>query len=406
MLTDIVIRRLKPGDVATKHTDERGMQLLMTPAGNKLWRLQYRFGGKQKLLTLGAYPDVSLADARQRRDDARKQVANGVDPGAARKAARLAQRIAMENSFESVAKAWHGNWKNDKTDRHASQVLRRLEADVFPTIGMRPVSDIKARDLILMAQDIQKRGALDVGRRALETCGQILRFSVAHGLAERNPAADIRPSDVLKARRKENFARVDAKELPELLRHIDAYQGTPATRIAIKLLANTFVRTSELILARWSEFDLDAKRWDIPADRMKMRTPHIVPLSAQTVTLLHTLHLVSGRREFLFPGERNPRGPMSNNTILVALKRMGYAGRMTGHGFRGVASTILHEQGYAHQHIELQLAHAPRDAVSASYNHALYLQQRTAMMQDWSDYLERAIRGHRDALPTMNRPGF
>lgn len=396
MLTDTAIRRIKPGAAPVKHTDEKGMHLLVTPAGGKLWRMQYRFAGKQKLLALGAYPEVSLADARQRRDKAREQIAKGEDPGEAKKAAKQAQRVAMENSFEAVARAWHANWKGDpdnggKTERHAAQVLRRLEADVFPAIGARPVSGIKAKELITLAKDIQQRGALDVGRRALETCGQILRFAVAHDLAERNPAADIQPGDVLQARKKSNYARVDAKELPELLRHIEAYQGTPVTRIAIKVLAHTFVRTTELIEARWSEFDLDAGRWDIPAERMKMRTPHIVPLSTQVVTLLRTLQLVSGKRELLFPGERDHAKPMSNNTILKALERMGYKGQMTGHGFRGVASTILHEQGYDHEHIELQLAHAPRNEVSASYNHALYLQPRAKMMQEWSDYLDRAV---------------
>jgi len=210
-----------------------------------------------------------------------------------------------------------------------------------------------------------------------------------------NPASEIRPADVLKPIHKTNLARIDAKELPALLKRIEVYQGTHVTRLAMKLMTFTFVRTSELIGARWEEFDIEAARWNIPAERMKMRTPHIVPLATQTIELLETLRTLSGESEWLFPGDRNPKKPMSNNTILKGLERMGYKGRMTGHGFRGLASTILHEQGYAHEHIELQLAHAPRNAVSAAYNHALYLEPRAKMMQDWADILEQTQRGEK-----------
>jgi integrase len=223
--------------------------------------------------------------------------------------------------------------------------------------------------------------------------GQVFRYSIAHGYSKRNPSSEIRPSDILKSTRKVNYARVDARELPALLRNIEVYQGTHVTRLAIKLIALTFVRTSELIGANWTEFDLEAGRWDIPAERMKMRTPHIVPLTSQALEVLDTLRTLTGESEWLFPGDRSASKPMSNNTILKALERMGYKGRMTGHGFRGLASTILHEQGYAHDHIELQLAHAPRNAVSAAYNHALYLEPRAKMMQDWADFLERTQRG-------------
>ncbi|HZY71928.1 MAG TPA: site-specific integrase [Edaphobacter sp.] len=240
---------------------------------------------------------------------------------------------------------------------------------------------------------IEQRGAFDIAKRALETVGQVFRYAIAHGYCKRNPAADFKPADVLKSAPKANYARIDAKDLPGLLRAIEVYQGTPVTRLAIKLMAMTFVRTSELIGARWSEFDLEVKRWDIPAERMKMRTPHIVPLSSQAIEVLELLRPLTGKEDFLFPGDRDPKKLMSNNTILKTLERMGYKGRMTGHGFRGVASTILHEQGFDHQHIELQLAHAPRNAVSAAYNHAPYLKQRAEMMQSWSDYLETQQRG-------------
>jgi integrase len=245
-----------------------------------------------------------------------------------------------------------------------------------------------------MVKAIEKRGALDIAKRCHQMAGQIFRYAIAHGLAERNPASDIKPSDVLASRRKTNYARVDSKELPALLRAIEAYQGTPVTRLAIKLLALTFVRTSELIDAKWDEFDLQAGQWRIPAERMKMRTEHIVPLSLQAIQILQILHGITGHSELLFPGERDHAKPLSNNTILKALERMGYKGRMTGHGFRGLASTILHEQGFDHAHIELQLAHQERNAVSAAYNHATYIKQRAKMMQWWASYLDQQLSGN------------
>jgi integrase len=244
-----------------------------------------------------------------------------------------------------------------------------------------------------MVQAVEKRGARDIAKRSLETTGQIFRYAIAHGYASRNPATEIRPSDILKTSQRVNYARIDAKELPNLLRQIEVYPGTHVTRLAIKLMAMTFVRTTELIEAKWSEFDLAARRWDIPAERMKMRTPHIVSLSRQAIEVLEMLKELTGNTEWVFPGDRNAKKPMSNNTILKGLERMGYKGKMTGHGFRGLASTILHEQGYAHEHIELQLAHAPRNAVSAAYNHALYLGPRAKMMQEWSNFLEVTQRG-------------
>jgi integrase len=268
-----------------------------------------------------------------------------------------------------------------------------METDILPCLGARPIAEIEAPELVAMANAIQERGARDIAKRALETVGQVFRYGIAHGYSKRNPAAEIRPSDILKSTRKVNYARVDARELPALLRNIEVYQGTHVTRLAMKLMALTFVRTSELIGAKWTEFDLEAGRWNIPAERMKMRTPHIVPLPRQAVEVLGTLGTLTGASEWLFPGDRNASKPMSNNTILKALERMGYKGRMTGHGFRGLASTILHEQGYNHDHIELQLAHAPRNAVSAAYNHALYLEPRAKMMQEWADFLEQTQRG-------------
>ena len=393
-LSDTGIKKAKATDKLQKLSDGGGLQLHIAPTGGKLWRWAYRFGGKQKTLALGAYPSVSLADAREARDNARKLLAAGTDPMEQKKANKLARRAASEHSFESVARQWFEHWKGPKNARHAGYVLARLEADVFPAIGARPVAEILAPELVKMVKAIEARGALDIAKRCLQMCGQVFRYAIAHGVggATRNPATDIKPNDVLTPRKKENYARIDARELPDLLRKIEGYQGSPTTRLAMKLMALTFVRTGELIGARWDEFDLEAGRWDIPASRMKMKTPHVVPLSTQAIEVLQVLHVVSGGKALLFPGERDHDKPMSNNTILGALDRMGYKGRMTGHGFRGVASTMLHEQGFDHAHIELQLAHMERDATSAAYNHALYLKQRARMMQAWGDYLEGLTR--------------
>lgn len=276
---------------------------------------------------------------------------------------------------------------------HVDATRRRLERNVFPLLGTRPVDKIEAPELVAMVKAIEARGVGDLAKRALETTGQIFRYAIAHGYCKRNPAADIRPADILRPTRKVNLARVGAAELPELLRAIEVYRGKVVTRLATKLLALTFVRTNELIGARWEEFDIARRRWNIPAERMKMKTAHIVPLATQTIEMIELLRSVTGGGELLFPGDVDHRKTMSNNTILFALKRMGYGGVMTGHGFRGLASTLLHEQGWPHDHIELQLAHAPRNAVSAAYNHALYLEPRAKMMQGWADYLEQTQRG-------------
>lgn len=391
-LTDTEIRKTKPAAKPLKLSDGKGLYLLVNPTGSKLWRWKYRVDGKEKLMTLGAYPDLSLAQARMRHEDERRLLLTGTDPMAQRKADKHARQLAADNSFATVAALWWASWKAARSERHAEYVLRRLNDDVFPAIGARPIAEIEAPELVRMVKVIESRGALDIAKRALQTTGQVFRYAIAHGLATRNPAADIKPGDVLASRKRENYARLDAKELPELLRRIDAYQGTPTTRLAMKLMTMTFVRTSELIGARWEEFDLTAGRWNLPAERMKMKTPHVVPLSVQAVEVLRTLALLTGGRELLFPGERDHARPMSNNTILKALERMGYKYRMTGHGFRGIASTLLHEMNFEHAHIEIQLAHQERNAVSASYNHATYLPQRSNMMQSWSDYLSNCTK--------------
>jgi len=392
-LTDTGIKKAKATEKSYRMSDGGGLYLFVTPAGGKIWRWKYRHEGAEKLMTFGKYPDVSLALARERHAEARKLLSGGIDPMVERKAMKTAEKSAIEDSFQSVSTLWLEHWKEGKSPRHADYVARRVETDIIPCLGARPIAEIEAPEVVAMAKAIEQRGARDIAKRALETTGQIFRFAIAHGYAKRNPASEIKPSDILKTSPKINYARIDAKELPTLLRAIEVYQGKHITRLALKLMAMTFVRTSELIGARWSEFDLKERRWNIPAERMKMRTPHIVPLAKQVLEILEILRTLTGTSEWLFPGDRSDKKPISNNTILKSLERMGFKGRMTGHGFRGLASTILHEKGYAHEHIELQLAHSPRNAVSAAYNHALYLEPRGRMMQDWADYLEQSQRG-------------
>lgn len=394
-LTDTACKKATcpEGRPSVRLADEKALYLEVTAAGGKYWRWKYRHSGKEKRLALGVYPDVSLAQAREARDDARKALKNGTDPGQLKREAKLASAFEQANTFEAVARLWWEHWRDGKSERHAAYAIKRLEVDAFPLLGSRPIASLTAKDLTRMAKAVQERGAIDLAHRVLQMTGQVMRYAVAHDLIERNPATDVKPSDTLKSRRKENYARLDEKELPELLRKIEAYQGGPYTRLAMQLMVLTFVRTTELIAARWAEFDLQAAEWRIPPERMKMKTPHIVPLSPQAVEVVKVLHTLSRGRVLLFPGERDHDKPMSNNTILKALERMGYKGRMTGHGFRGVASTILHEQGYAHHAIELQLAHQERNEVSAAYNHALYLKERRVMMCEWANHLDKLRRG-------------
>lgn len=385
MLTDIQVRSAKPAERSRKLFDSRGLYLHVMPNGSRYWRFDYSFEGKRKTLAFGTYPDVPLAKARAAHQEAREKLVQGVDPIAERQKEEVVR-------FESAARAWYDRWKTGRNERHAMYVIRRLEADVFPRIGSRHLQGLTASSFRDVAQRIERRGAADIAKRVLQTCSQVMRYAVAHDLVRHNPVAEIKPSDILRPHKRRNYPRVGDNELPALLKAIDGYVGNEHTRLALQLMSLTFVRTSELIGARWAEFDLAGGRWNIPAERMKMKTPHVVPLSRQATVILERLKEISFDRELVFPGDLNPAKPMSNNTILFALYRLGYRGRMSGHGFRGVASTILHEQGWPHDHIELQLAHQERNAVSAAYNHAVHLESRTKLMQAWADYLEKVRR--------------
>lgn len=393
-LTDAAIRAARPADKPRKLFDGEGLYLEVAPSGGKWWRLKYRWAGREKRLSLGTYPDVPLLEARRRRDDARRALAAGADPSAQRKTEKLAAGAAAGNTFEAAARAWHASWQRTRSQKHAAQVMRRMELDLFPRLGALPVTSIKAPDIVAAAKAVEKRGAHDLARRAIQIAGQVFRYAIGHGLAEHNPARDIEPGDVLQPVAEQNYARVAPDRLPQLLRDINAYHGHTRTRLALHLMALTFLRTSELIGGRWDEIDLDgaAPRWLVPGRRMKMGTPHVVPLSRQAVQVLRALQRAGTGDVLLFPGNIDHEKPLSNNALLFALYRMGYKGEMTGHGFRGVASTALHEMEFEHAHIELQLAHQKRDRTSAAYNHALYLPQRTLMMQAWADHLD-AVRG-------------
>ncbi len=401
MLTDSKLKNAKPGARPYKLVDGQGLHALVQTSGSILWQQRYRYEGKERTASHGSYPLVSLLEARKKRDELKKLLLEGLDPAKVKRQRSADGKFSLGDTFKEIADTWHKQWSEVRSPRHAAYVQRRLEGDVFPVIGDLPIASLRPLDIVKVIKAIESRGAVDIAKRAYQTIGAICRYAVAHGLIDRDPTRDVKPSDILISRRSTNYARVDARELPELLRAVEAYQGTPTTRLALKLMALTFVRTSELIAAKWVEFDFEEATWRIPPERMKMRTTHIVCLSRQAIETLRTLQMVSGDSELLFPGDRNRRKSISNNTLLKALERMGFKGRMTGHGFRGLASTVLHEQGFDHAHIEAQLAHQERNRVSASYNHALYLKQRAQMMQWWADYLDQAM--GRNVVPLKRR---
>ncbi len=401
-LTDRAIRNAKPSTKPQRLFDAGGLYLEIAPTGGRWWRFKYRFQGKEKRLSMGVYPDVGLADARARRDAARKLLANGVDPGERRKSDKRAAIARTEGSFEAVAREWYGKQVHTWVEHHARDVLRRLEGNLFPEIGAIPINEITAPALLAAVRKIEARGAHDLAHRVLGVASQVFRYGVAAGLCERDPAPDLRGA--LTPHKSRNQAAVSPEELPELLRKINGYTeiGDRLTALALRLLALTFVRTGELIGATWNEFDLDGATWIIPAARMKMRTEHVVPLSQQATAVLRELQVLGGGSRYVFPG-RNPDKPISNNTMLFALYRLGYKGKMTGHGFRAVASTLLNESGFPADVIERQLAHCERDEVRGAYNRAEYLPQRRAMVQQWADMLDALAQGAK-VIPLQRKP--
>lgn len=388
-LTDIQVLKAKPQTKDMKLFDGGGLFLLVTPTGGKLWRFKYRFEGKEKTLYLGSYPEIPLADARQRRLDARKLLANGIDPAAAKKE-QAAERARQEITFETVARDWYGKQLAAWSKGHADTVISRLERDVFPVIGDTPISRIKTGEILAILRKVEARGALDTALRIKIIFGQIFRYAVVTGLIDTDVSAPIRPRDCLEKRQVRHHAAItDPKKLAPLLRAIDDYQGSFTIKCALKLAPLVFVRPGELQKAEWSEIDLETAQWNIPATKMKMKEPHLVPLSQQALDVLKTLQPLTGSGKYLFPGRTSAR-PMSNNTINAALRYMGFDKEtMTGHGFRAMARTILDEVLQVRpDFIEHQLAHAVRDPNGRAYNRTAHLTERRKMMQLWADYLD------------------
>ena len=369
------------------------MFLLVNPNGSKWWRLKYRIDGKQKLLSLGVYPDVGLKDARARRDEARKQIADGIDPSHVRQAQKSAKSERAANSFEAIAREWYAKFSPKWAKSHASKILRRLAMDVFPWIGARPIAEINAPEVLSVLRRIEKRGAIETAHRARESCGQIFRYAIATGRAERDVAADLRGA-LQPVITKHHASITEPKAIGALLRDLAEYKGSPITKAALKLAPLVFLRPGELRHAEWTEINLDTAEWRIAADKMKAKVQHIVPLSKQAVEVLNEVRPITGEGRYAFPSARTPDRPMSENTVNAALRRLGYASdEMTGHGFRSMASTLLNENGWNRDAIERQLAHGERDAVRAAYNYAEFLPERREMMQWWADYLDKLALG-------------
>lgn len=375
------------GRAIRKLHDGGGLYLWVYADGSKFWRLRYWIDAKEKSLSFGAYPEITLKAARVKREAERKRLDDNLDPSAERKAKKLKSKIASTNSFEAVALEWYNKQLHTWVEHHAQDVKRRLESNIFPEIGRRAIGEIEAPELLAAVQKIERRGAYDLAHRVLQVCGQVFRYGVATGKCTRDIARDLRGA--LTPHVMKHQAAIKPEGLPELLRAIDGYdqQGDKQTKFALQLLAMTFVRTNELIGAEWVEFDLENQVWVIPASRMKMKSEHVVPLAKQALDILKELEAISGRSRFVFPG-RNPDKPISNNTLLFALYRLGYKGKMTGHGFRAVASTALNEMGFRPDVIERQLAHCERNEVRGAYNRAEYIKERCEMMQHWADYLD------------------
>ncbi len=384
-LTNTAIRNAKPRVKRYRLFDSQGLYIEVAPSGGKWWRLKYRILGREKRLSLGVYPEVSLKDARVNRDRARRLLSEGADPIEARKT----QSIADGASFEAVAREWFIKFAPGWSESHANRILRRLENDVFPWLGSRSIDQIDPPELLKVVRRIESRGALETAHRAIRNCGQVFRYAVATGRAERDPTTDL--SGALPPARSRHYPTItDPEAIGDLLRAIDGYQGSPITRAALRLAPLVFVRPGELRHAEWPDINLKSAEWRIPPEKMKNRRIHLVPLSRQAITILKELQPLTGHGQYLFPGRRSPRRPMSENTINAALRNLGYdKNQMTGHGFRSMASTLLNEQGCWHPDaIERQLAHVERNNVRAAYNYAEYLDERRRMMQAWADYLE------------------
>jgi integrase len=397
-LTDTTIRNAKSGEKAIRLYDERGLYLEISPAGGKWWRLKYRFDGKEKRISLGVYPDVSLKDARDRRDEARKLLANGIDPSENRKAAKSSRMERSANSFEVVAREWFAKYSQTWAKNHSYRTIRRFDRDIFPWIGGRPIAEINAPELLAVVRRIENRGALETAHRALANCGQVFRYAIATGRAERDPSGDLRGA--LPPVKGTHFAATtEPKRVGEILRALDGYEGTLTVRCALRLAPLVFVRPGELRNAQWADINFETAEWRYLVS--KTNTQHIVPLARQAIDILSELQPLTGSSRYVFPSARSFTRPMSDNAILAAMRRLGIEkDEMSGHGFRAVARTILDEVlGIRPDFIEHQLAHAVRDPNGRAYNRTAHLSERRKMMQQWADYLDKLKAGI-EIIPT------
>lgn len=384
-LTDVKLRTLtQPG----RHFDGGGLYLEVTAAGGRYWRMKYRHGGKEKRLAFGVYPEVTLRAARDRRDEARRVLDQGEDPGELRKAAKAQAAHEASNTLEAVARDWLTHQADSWEAVTLARIKAAFEADVFPQIGARPMAQIKPREVAAVVKAIEARGAGDMAARVLQRIRAVFRFAVVHERIDSNPMLDLQPGELLKPRQVQHRAALADRDLPVFLEKLAAYDGDVSTSAALRLLMLTAVRPGELRGARWDEIDMDAAEWRIPAERMKMRTPHVVPLSRQALDVLQLMQPLSGERELVFPSPYYPGKPLSENTLNSALARMGYKGLATAHGFRALFSTVANESGHSPDVIERQLAHAERNAVRAAYHRSTYLKDRAQLMQWWADYLD------------------
>jgi integrase len=386
-LNEMKIRNAKQQGRSYKLTDGNGLYLLVTEKGSKLWRLKYRFNSKEKLLSLGSYPQISLLDARKQRDEARSQIAHGIDPGAVRRAQKEAQLQETE-TFEAIAREWHTRFFSTWSEGYAGTLMSRLELYIFPWIGKRPIAEIKVPELLSVLRRIESRGTIDTAHRVRIICGQVFRYAVVTGRAERDPTTDLKGA-LPQPQKTHRAAITEPKQVGELLRSIDSYQGSFVVQCALKLAPLVFLRPGELRRGEWEEISFENAEWNIPGSKMKMKEPHLTPLSKQAIAILTELYKLTGTGRYMFPGRTSNR-PMSDNAILAALRNMGYAKEeMSGHGFRAMARTILDEVLLVRpDYIEHQLAHAVRDPNGRAYNRTAHLAERKKMMQQWADYLD------------------
>ncbi|HED2907817.1 TPA: tyrosine-type recombinase/integrase, partial [Klebsiella pneumoniae] len=381
----------KPREKAYQLADGAGLYPEVVPSGSRYWRMKYRFNGKEKRLAFGVYPAVSLAQARALRDEAKKKLAEGIDPSFAKKEEKLVRDVRLHNTFQAVALEWHGTKVSRWSEGYASDIIEAFNKDIFPYIGQQPVNEIKPLVLLNVLRRMESRGATEKAKKVRQRCSEVFRYAIVTGRAEYNPAADL--TSAMSGHESKHYPFLTVEELPDFFKALSGYTGSPLIVLAARLLILTGVRTGELRGAFWSEFDLEKAVWEIPAERMKMKRPHLVPLSTQALEIVQQLKVMSGQYPLVFPGRNDPRKTMSEASINQVFKRIGYTGKVTGHGFRHTMSTILHEEGFNTAWIETQLAHVDKNAIRGTYNHALYLEGRKEMMQWYANYMAELQKG-------------